>query len=68
MNSQTLSKKSRKELNGSLMKLYRQLTYQTDSPPDKEDQKASPVVHEEGELDEGQEIESEITPAIGIGI
>jgi hypothetical protein len=68
MNSQTLSNKSRKELNGSLMKLYRQLTYHTDPPPEKEDQKTPPAVHEEGEVEDTQEIESEISPAIGIGI
>jgi hypothetical protein len=50
------------------MKLYRQLTYHTDTPPDKEDQIAPPVVHDEGEVEDTQEIESEITPAIGIGI
>jgi len=50
------------------MKLYRQLTYHTDPPPEKEGQKTPPVVHEEGEVEDTQEIESEISPAIGIGI
>lgn len=68
MDVQTLSKKSRKELNGSLMKLYRHLTFQTDSVPDKEDQENLPVVHEDEEPEEDQENELEITTVIGIGI
>lgn len=68
MNSQNLSKKSRKELNGSLMKLYRQLTYKSDSEPGKVDQNSSSVVNDEQEPEERQDFESDVTPAIGIGI
>lgn len=68
MNSQNLSKKSRKELNGSLMKLYRQLTYKSGSEPGKVEQNSSSVINEDQEPEEQNDLETDVTPAIGIGI
>jgi hypothetical protein len=50
------------------MKLYRHLTAKSEPTPDKEDKKSSTILNEETEDEDAQEIESEITPAIGIGI
>lgn len=68
MKTQNLSNKSRTDLNTSLMKLYRHLTAKSEPTPDKEDKKSSTILNEETEDEDAQEIESEITPAIGIGI
>lgn len=68
MNMQTLSKKSREELNGSLLNLYRKLTFKTDSLPDKNDTKPGRPVNPETEEDQADQDKQQITPAIGIGI
>jgi hypothetical protein len=68
MNTPTLSKKSREELNGSLLNLYRKLTFKPDSLPDKEEIKSSGPAYSESEEDQADQDEQQITPAIGIGI
>ncbi len=68
MNTQTLSKKSREELNGSLLNLYRKLTFKPDSSPEKDETKSSSTVYSESEADQADQDEQQITPAIGIGI
>ena len=68
MNTQTLSKKSREELNGSLLNLYRKLTFKPDAIPDKEETKSSNPAYSESEEEREDQDEQHITPAIGIGI
>lgn len=68
MNTQTLSKKSREELNGSLLILYRKLTLKPDSLPDKKDTRSGRPVKSETDEDQSDQEEQQITPAIGIGI
>jgi hypothetical protein len=68
MSTQTLSKKSREELNGSLLNLYRKLTFKPDSFPEKDETKSSSTVYSESEADQADQDEQQITPAIGIGI
>ncbi|PKO07974.1 MAG: hypothetical protein CVU40_17900 [Chloroflexi bacterium HGW-Chloroflexi-2] len=68
MNTQTLSKKSREELNESLLNLYRKLTFKPDSIPDKEETKSSNPAYSESEEEREDQDEQQITPAIGIGI
>lgn len=68
MNTQTLSKKSREELNGSLLNLYRKLTFKPDAIPDKDETKSSSPVYSESQTDQADQEEQQITPAIGIGI
>jgi len=71
MNTQTLSKKSREELNGSLLNLYRKLTFKPDSNPDKDETKSNSPVYSESEADQADQADQDgqqITPAIGIGI
>jgi hypothetical protein len=68
MNTQTLSKKSREELNESLLNLYRKLTFKPDSIPDKEETKSSNSAYSESEEEREDQDEQQITPAIGIGI
>ncbi len=68
MNTNTLSKKSREELNGSLLALYHKLTDKPDSLLEKEKTKSSPSVYSETEAEYPDQEEQQITPAIGIGI
>ncbi|PKO05114.1 MAG: hypothetical protein CVU41_13835 [Chloroflexi bacterium HGW-Chloroflexi-3] len=68
MSTQTLSKKSREKLNGSLLTLYRKLTFKPDSLPDKDETKSSSPIYSESETDQAVQDEQQITPAIGIGI
>ncbi|MDX9851773.1 MAG: hypothetical protein RBT01_14785 [Anaerolineaceae bacterium] len=68
MNTKTLSKKSREELNGSLLALYRKLTDKPDTLPENEKSKSSPPVYSESEGQYPDQDEQHITPAIGIGI
>lgn len=68
MNTQTLSKKSREELNGSLLNLYRKLTFKPDAISDKEESKSSSPAYSESEEDQTDQDAQPITPAIGIGI
>jgi hypothetical protein len=68
MNTQTLSKKSREELNESLLNLYRKLTFKPDSIPDKEETKSSNPAYSESQEEREDQDEQQITPAIGIGI
>jgi hypothetical protein len=68
MNTQTLSKKSREELNGSLLNLYRKLTFKPDTLPDKNESKPGRPVNSETDEDQSDQEEQQITPAIGIGI
>ena len=69
MNTQNLSRKSREELNGSLLDLYRKLTIKKDLTPDKEsnDQKEDSE-HIKNETQKMSQEDEEISPAIGIGI
>ena len=68
MNTQSLSKKSREELNGTLLNLYRKLTFKSDSLPDKEETQSSSTANPESEEDQAEQDKLKITPAIGIGI
>ena len=68
MYTQTLSKKSREELNGSLINLYRKLTFKMDFSPEKDETKSSSPVYSESDADQPDQDEQPITPAIGIGI
>ncbi|MBW6473864.1 MAG: hypothetical protein K0B14_12100 [Anaerolineaceae bacterium] len=68
MNTQTLSKKSREELNGSLLNLYRKLTFKPDAIPDKDETKSSSPIYSETEEKREDQDEQQITPTIGIGI
>ena len=68
MNTKSLSKKSREELNGSLLNLYRKLTLKPDSLPDKKDNMSGRPVNSETDEKEADQEEQQITPAIGIGI
>jgi hypothetical protein len=68
MNTQTLSKKSREELNGSLLNLYRKLTFRPDAIPDKDETKSISPIYTESQTDQADQDEQQITPAIGIGI
>ena len=68
MNTQSLSKKSREELNGSLLNLYRKLTFKPDSLPDKEETQSTSTANSESETDQADQDILKITPAIGIGI
>lgn len=68
MNTETLSKKSREELNGSLLNLYRKLTFKPDAIPNKEETKSSDPAYSESQKDQADQDEQQITPAIGIGI
>lgn len=69
MNTQNLSRKSREELNGSLLDLYRKLTINKGLVPDKEksDQNAESVP-EKSETQKMSQEDEEISPAVGIGI
>jgi len=71
MNTETLSNKSRNELNGSLLDLYRKLTINVGPLPEKEQTKGESTMNpQKEETDEQtlQDEENEISPAIGIGI
>ena len=68
MNTQTLSKKSREELNGSLLNLYRKLTCKPDSNPEKDEAKSSRPVNSDSNADQVDQDGQQIAPAIGIGI
>ncbi|HSM26370.1 MAG TPA: hypothetical protein VK856_16015 [Anaerolineaceae bacterium] len=68
MNTQSLSKKSREELNGTLLNLYRKLTFKSDSLPDNVETQSSNTANAESEEDQAEQDKLKITPAIGIGI
>jgi hypothetical protein len=68
MNTQTLSRKSREDLNGSLQTLYRKLTIKPETLPEKDENKAANSVHPSSEPDQSDQNHSDVTPAIGIGI
>lgn len=68
MNTQTLSRKSREELNGSLLTLYRKLTIKPETLPEKDENKSTSSVHFTPESDPSNQDQSEVSPAIGIGI
>lgn len=68
MKMQTLSKKSREELNGSLLNLYHKLTCKPDSLPEKDEAKSGSPVNSESNADQADQDGQQFTPAIGIGI
>jgi hypothetical protein len=68
MNTQTLSRKSREELNGSLLTLYRKLTIKPETLPEKDENKSSSSVHSNPEPDKLDQDLSEVSPGIEIGI
>ena len=68
MNTQTLSRKSRDELNGSLLTLYRKLTIKPENLPEEDENKSTSSVHSTPESDQTDKNQSEVSPAIGIGI
>ena len=68
MNKQSLSQKSREELNGSLLTLYRKLTDKPVTKPDQDKNKSGAPSYSEKEMDHPDQEEELITPAIGIGI
>ena len=68
MNTQTLSKKSREELNGSLHNLYRKLTFKSDSLPDKDETQSSSPANSETEEDQADQDKLKTTPSGRIGI
>lgn len=67
MNTETLSKKSREELNNSLLALYRKLTDKSDTSPQNE--QVQPDSHNpKPDGDCPDQLDGHITPALGIGI
>ena len=68
MNTQTLSRKSREELNGSLLTLYRKLTIKPETLPEKDENKSTSSVHFTPESDQSNQDQSEVSPGIEIGI
>ena len=52
MDRQTLSKKSRDELNGSLLTLYQKLRIKPDAFPEKEQEKPNSLVYSETDVDD----------------
>ena len=68
MNTQTLSRKSREELNGSLLTLYRKLTIKSETLPEKDENKSTSSVHSTPESNHSDQDQSDVSPGIGIGI
>jgi|AutmiccBRH37_all_1029493.scaffolds.fasta_scaffold26987_2 hypothetical protein len=68
MNTQTLSRKSREDLNGSLQTLYRKLTIKPESLPEKDENKTINSVSPSSESEQSDQNHSDVSPAIGIGI
>jgi hypothetical protein len=52
MNRQTLSKKSREELNGSLLTLYQKLTFKPESDADKKEVQDNDPLYTESDADQ----------------
>ncbi len=52
MNRQTLSKKSREELNGSLLTLYQKLTFKPESDADKKEVQDNDLLYTESDADQ----------------
>lgn len=57
MNRQAISKKSRDELNRSLLTLYKKLTFNLDALPEKEEEKPNNPVYTDTEPDHPDKFE-----------